>query len=140
MSQTLISPVVCRLGHEGASLMLESAGLMDKLGFSVESFGEDSIAVRRIPADIDIGDTEPVLSEICVELARGGASEQARLDGVFSSIACKAAIKAGKASGMRELEALAQRVFSGEVTHCPHGRPVAYELTKAALDKSFKRG
>jgi len=139
MSQALIAPVVCRHGREDVSLLLENSELLDKLGFAVESFGEDAVAVRRIPADIDIGDTEPSLSEICSELKHGGMAEPTRRDSVFRVIACKAAIKAGRSSGMRELEALTARVMSGEVAHCPHGRPVAYEITKALLDKGFKR-
>ena len=38
-----------------------------------------------------------------------------------------------------ELEALARRVVSGEVRYCPHGRPVSVKLTKAELDRQFKR-
>jgi len=139
MSQALIEPVVCRLGHEDASALLENAALLENLGFSVESFGEDSVAARRIPGDIDVGDAEAVLSGIGAELRRGGAPDQAQRDNIFRTVACKAAIKAGRSSGARELEALAARVVSGEISHCPHGRPVAFEMTKATLDKGFKR-
>ena len=139
MSQALISPIVCRHGYEDVSLLLDNTELLDELGFVVESFGDDAVAVRSIPADIDIVDAEPVLSDICTELRLGGPAEPASRDNIFRSIACKAAIKAGTSSGRRELMALSERVLSGEISHCPHGRPVAYEMTKAALDRSFKR-
>ena len=139
MSQALITPVICRQGHEGVSLLLENGELLEKLGFSVESFGDDSVAVRRIPDEIDIEDAEHVLSEIIAELSHGYAPESARHDNILKSIACKAAIKAGKSSDKRELEALVARVMSGEINECPHGRPVAFEITKATLDKGFKR-
>jgi len=139
MSQILITPVICRHGHEEASILLDNAELLDKLGFSVESFGEDSVAVRRIPAEIDIDDTEAVLSDICAGLGHGGKAKAANLDSIFKTIACKAAIKAGRSSGMRELEALAAKVMSGEASHCPHGRPVTFEVTRATLEKSIGR-
>ena len=139
MSQALITPVICRHGAEDASLLLENTELLDRLGFDVESFGEDAVAVRYIPAEIEISDAEPVLSEICDELRRGGAAQPARQDNIFRVIACKAAIKAGKSSAMRELETLAAKVMSGEVSHCPHGRPVIFEVSKATLDRGFKR-
>ena len=139
MSESLISPVICRPGHEDAAILLENAEFLDKLGFTVESFGEDSVAVRHIPAEIDIGDTEAVLSEICDVLRHGGFSEPSKMDDILRSIACKAAIKAGRASGFRELESLAAKVMSGEIMCCPHGRPVAFEITKSTLDKGFGR-
>jgi DNA mismatch repair protein MutL len=139
MSESLITPVICRLGHANVSLLLENSELLDKLGFSIECFGEDALAVRYIPADIDIGDTEAVLSDISSELNNSGTPDPAGHDGIFKTIACKAAIKAGRSSGVRELETLAAKVISGEVSYCPHGRPVVYKVTKLTLDKGFKR-
>jgi len=139
MSESLIVPVICHLGLEDTSTLLENAAFLEVLGFTVESFGSESVAVRHIPADIDIGDTESVLSDISVQLKHSGAAEPAERDNVFKAIACKAAIKAGRSSGRQELEALAARVMSGEVSQCPHGRPVAFEITKSTLDKGFGR-
>jgi len=139
MSQALITPVVCRLGVEDASLMLENNELLEKLGFDAESFGEDSIAVRRIPSEIEIEDAEPVLSDICAQLKTSGGADIAGLDKIYQMIACKASIKAGRHSERREMEILADKVFSGEASHCPHGRPVSFEITKKQLDKGFKR-
>ena len=51
----------------------------------------------------------------------------------------EAALKAGMQVDRRELIALAERVLSGEVTHCPHGRPVMQVFTRAELDKRFGR-
>ena len=139
MSESLITPVICRPGHEDANLLLENAEFLDKLGFTVESFGEDAVAVRHIPAEIDIGDTESVLSEICTHLRHGDFSDPSKMDDILKTIACKAAIKAGRSSGFRELESLTAKVMSGEILCCPHGRPVAFELTKSELDKEFGR-
>ena len=139
MPQALITPIVCRQGYEDAALLLENTDLLESLGFAVESFGDDAVAVRQIPADIEISDAEAVLSDMCTELKHGGTPEPAKRDGIYRAIACKAAIKAGRSSDRRELETLTARVLSGEVAQCPHGRPVAFELTKAALDRSFKR-
>ena len=139
MSQALIAPVVCRHGAEDISILLENAELLEKLGFAIESFGDDAVAVRRIPAEIDISDTEAVLSDMCDQLKLGGAPSPAQQDEIYRAIACKAAIKAGKSSDAHELETLTARVLSGEAAQCPHGRPVAFEITKTFLDRGFKR-
>lgn len=140
MSQTLMSPVICELGRDDTALLEENAGLFERLGFDIESFGESAAAVRQIPSDIDMGDIESTLAELCEGLRRGGKADgDERLDEILHTIACKAAIKAGRRSEPYELESLVTRVLSGEIRYCPHGRPVAFELTKTALDRSFKR-
>jgi DNA mismatch repair protein MutL len=139
MSQPLLTPLVSRHGREEMTLLLDNAELLDDLGFTVEAFGEDAIAIRRIPSEIGIDDAESVLSDICAEFQFGSAGTTEKLENIYRSIACKAAIKAGKASTTPELEVLAARVMSGEITHCPHGRPVVYAMPKATLDREFKR-
>ena len=56
-----------------------------------------------------------------------------------ATVACKAAIKGGWVTEQEELLALAEKVLAGEVTHCPHGRPVMTVFTRAELDKRFGR-
>jgi DNA mismatch repair protein MutL len=138
--QTLLQPVICSLGSEDTALLLEHAAVFEELGFTLEAFGEEAIAVRQVPADIDDRDIDGLLGQAAQLLRRGGKPDDGLLyDELLHMVACKAAIKAGKASSVPEMEAIALKVMSGEVTHCPHGRPVAVELTKSALDKSFKR-
>ena len=54
-------------------------------------------------------------------------------------MACKAAIKGGWRTSPQELERVARAVKSDQVRYCPHGRPVAIELTRGQLEKQFKR-
>ena len=72
-------------------------------------------------------------------LSGGGADPAAARDELLHTMACKAAIKGGWRSGAEELEEAARLVMSGQVKYCPHGRPVAIELTKKQLEKQFKR-
>ncbi|MDR0916687.1 MAG: DNA mismatch repair endonuclease MutL [Oscillospiraceae bacterium] len=138
MPQTLIAPVVISLGDDNDAL-LDNAELLQTLGFSVESYGANDLAVREIPASIDASDAESALSEIAEQLRLSSREPSRAHDEILASVACKAAIKSGKSSEPRELAALVERVASGEIQTCPHGRPVAYRITKAALDKAFLR-
>ena len=57
----------------------------------------------------------------------------------MATMACKAAIKGGWKNAPEELARVAKAVMAGEVKYCPHGRPVAIELTRSQLEKQFKR-
>ena len=65
--------------------------------------------------------------------------KNAARDELLKTVACKAAIKAGRSSEPEELLRLAEAVCSGEVRYCPHGRPVVWTLTRRDLDKQFRR-
>ena len=64
---------------------------------------------------------------------------RAARDALLHTMACKAAIKGGWKSDLSELRVLVDKVQSGEVQFCPHGRPVKAKLTKYELEKMFKR-
>ena len=70
-------------------------------------------------------------------------SKRAYLDekreALLHTMACKAAIKGGWTSDPAELKILVEKVQSGEVRYCPHGRPVVVKVTKYELEKLFKR-
>ena len=136
MSQTLLTPVTWSPGAAVADLLEENAALLDSVGFAVERFGDDGIIIRAVPAD-GRGSEVAMLEEIA-EALRSGRVEDRR-EVVCRTIACKAAIKAGSRSEPAELQALAEKVASGEIRYCPHGRPVCVKLTKTELDRQFKR-
>ena len=138
MRQALLTPAAVELGKEDGALLLEHLPLLEDLGFSCEDFGGGAVLVREIPADLDAEDVTATLEEIAGKL-RSGRSLAERREGLLHTMACKAAIKGGWTSGPEELRALIDKVQSGEVRYCPHGRPVAVRLTKYELEKMFKR-
>ena len=77
--------------------------------------------------------------ELAEELRLNRADPAAARDSLLQTMACKSAIKAGMWSDPSELQALADKVQSGEIRYCPHGRPVAVKLSKYEMEKMFKR-
>ena len=138
MPQTLITPITFSPGESDAELLLENSEALEELGFIVENFGDSSVILRAVPSETDIGDAAAMLEEICQALKPGRRAADV-MDELLSTVACKAAIKAGRNSEPKELEALARQVISGKVVYCPHGRPVSFRLTKKELDKEFRR-
>ena len=139
MTQTLLVPVICRLDEQERQALLEQKELLERFGFDVEELG-GALAVRQAPFDVDIGQVESTLAEIAHKLLSGARVDPAAArDEVLHTMACKAAIKGGWHTSEKELERVARAVMVGEVKYCPHGRPVAIELTKKELEKQFKR-
>ncbi|MBD5133918.1 MAG: DNA mismatch repair endonuclease MutL [Clostridiales bacterium] len=140
MVQELLTPVTFSPAPEELELLLDQSELLTRFGFEVEQFGSNSLAVRSAPDYLDAGDIEPALLELARRLRLTGAADPASArDELMHTMACKAAIKGGWRSGAEELEEVARMVMSGEVKYCPHGRPVAIEMTKKQLEKQFKR-
>ena len=138
MRQTLLAPIPAELGREDAAAILENLPLMEELGFACEDFGDGTVLLREVPADIDAADAAATLEEFAAKL-RSGRSLAERRDDLLHTMACKAAIKGGWESDPAELRALVDRVQSGEVKYCPHGRPVAAKITRYELEKLFRR-
>ncbi len=138
MRQTLLQPIAAELSREDGALLLENLPLLEQFGFGCEDFGDNAVLVREVPADIDAADTVATLEEFAENLRTGRSLEEKR-ENLLHTMACKAAIKGGWTSDERELRVLVDRVQSGEIRYCPHGRPVAVKLTKYELEKMFKR-
>ena len=139
MAQSLLSPVLCRLDPSARQALLDHQALLEEFGFEVDELGQD-IAVRQAPFDVAVEDIPATLEEIAQKLlTTGKADPAAARDELLHTMACKAAIKGGWRTSPQELERVAKAVMDGQVKYCPHGRPVAIELTRKELEKQFKR-
>ena len=140
MMQQLLTPVTFTPAAEERSVLLDQMELLTRYGFEVEEFGGGALVVRQAPFDVEVEQIAPTLTEIAARLlTTGRADPEAARDELLHTMACKAAIKGGWKNDPRELERVARAVMSGQVKYCPHGRPVAIELTKKELEKQFKR-
>ena len=139
MSQTLLVPAVCRLDPREEAALVEQLPLLEEFGFQAEDLN-GALIVRQAPDYLDVEDIPGTLSELAGKLLAGGRPDPAAArDELLHTMACKAAIKGGWKTSVSELERVAQAVMSGQVKYCPHGRPVAIELTRKELERQFKR-
>jgi len=141
-SQLLLSPHVVRPGVEATEILLENSELLLSYGFEIDSFGNDSVAVRAIPATLTgINGLEALLDEFAANLALGDRlSFSKRCDRALYTLACKAAIKLGPPSKNEELEVLVEKLISDKSLQlCPHGRPIVKKIPKREIEKFFDR-
>ena len=136
MEQQLLTPAAVTLSGEEYSAVLENLPLLERCGFRCEDFG-GAVLVRGVPAGVD--DPTAALEELAEDLRLNRADPDAARDSLLQTMACKSAIKAGMHTDPAELRRLVDRVQSGEIQYCPHGRPVAVRLSKYQVEKMFKR-
>ena len=140
-SQTLLSPIPCRMSPDETAILLSNRTLLQELGFEIDEFGDNTVLVRQVPMDIRAENTADTLEGLAADLLNGrreGANTVR--DEILHTVACKAAIKAGWHTDEKELAALVRIVMErDDLKHCPHGRPICVSLSKKQLEKQFKR-
>ena len=140
--QDLLIPQMIELPVAEALLLEQWADAMDGLGFTVEAFGQNTFAIRSVPALFPAGDWRGVLGRMVAELAEIGKSAQIshELEERLMTIACHNVIRANRKLTLDEIHALLGELDGIDfATQCPHGRPVFVEFSQADLEKLFKR-
>ncbi len=139
MAQTLLSPMAVTLEGDAYGAVLDNLELLRQFGFGCEDFGGGTVLVREVPADIRAEDAPATLEELGRKLTLGRADPAGARDELLHTMACKSAIKAGMDTSPAEMRSLVEKVQSGQIQYCPHGRPVKYRLTRYEIEKMFKR-
>lgn len=138
--QPLLEPVSIELGAPHRALVGEHADALERLGFDIAHFGGAGYVVRAVPAELAGGD---VAREILELLDRIGQDDVTSSDGahrVAASLACHAAVRAGKVmSEPEQRELLRQLEQAQSPGTCPHGRPTTVHLTADAIAREFRR-
>ncbi len=139
-SQLLISPVSVTLTKNEYETIVSNLPVLLDAGFETEDFGNGVVVVRTVPANLSGEDVGDMMSDIADSLSSKGKVELERLEEIYHRVACRSAIKAGNTSSALELSRLAERVLTNnDILYCPHGRPVAFEISRRNLEKHFGR-
>ncbi|MGN0443456.1 MAG: DNA mismatch repair endonuclease MutL [Acutalibacteraceae bacterium] len=140
-SQYLFTPVTVTLNKTEYSALLENIELLSKAGYAVEDFGIGTVIVRECPCEISLSDIPSQITEIASYLVEKNTDiETEKIDWIYHSAACRAAVKAGSSMHPYEQQKFVEMLLSDDsVRYCPHGRPVLIEMTKNELEKQFGR-
>ena len=142
-SQALLLPIAVSLSAPAAEIAAHEIEVFKAIGFDFERSG-NVINLTAIPACIGSSDAETLFAKMADELFDGKGkpeiTEAIRKEKALYQIACKAAIKGGRKYDESVIRWLVNKLLSlPDVIVCPHGRPVAFKLTKNELDKHFSR-
>ncbi len=143
-TQKLLFPIVIdlppHLKNTIPELLSENLEIFNKIGFSIKTFSGNSIVIDEIPIELEDWDGGDIFIEIIKQLEDEFTETEDFRDSISKSVACKAAIKAGKKMSKKEMLALINDLFACEVPYfCPHGRPLIIKMTLTEFEKKFKR-
>ena len=141
LSQTLQPPLVLHLTQKEEAVLAEYHSYFENLGFVWEDFGSHSIAMREMPLELYGKSEKRFFEDILDELVENGCKGTPEIiQEKIASMACKAAVKGNQSINRAEMKELLDQLFELENPyHCPHGRPTIISMSKADLEKKFKR-
>jgi DNA mismatch repair protein MutL len=140
--QRLLFPTVLHLTPEQFATWESYRGLIERLGFEIEPFGGDSIAIAAVPAFRHVFDAETALADLLDDLSDPGAgsADMNQHERVARLFACKAAIKAGQPLTQAEMGEVIDRLFATELPYDDvHGRPAVVQIALEDLNRQFGR-
>lgn len=142
-SQMLMLPVETMMTAAEVEILREYDGELKKIGFSL-CYARNTVSADAIPEGIQTNAVSDILQTMAGRLLDNTGSVKLTRDIIFEKAlyqaACKAAIKAGREYAPEHIQWLVKKLMElPDITFCPHGRPVAMELTKRTLDRQFDR-
>lgn len=140
-SQMLNPPVILTLSGKEEALVLEYRSYFKELGFEIEDFGGNSVAVRSMPVDLYGCDEKELFTDILDELSENEAKGTPEVIlHKLASMACKSAVKGNSKLDEKEVETLLEELLTLDNPYrCPHGRPTIISMSKYEIEKKFKR-
>lgn len=141
LSQGLLPPVIVSLSGQEEAVLKENQSAFAGLGFEIELFGGNEYALRGVPVDLYGCDEREMFLEVLNGLLAGTGFGSLRVvEEKIASMSCKAAVKGNSRLNPQEAETLIDELLTLENPYnCPHGRPVIVSMTKAEMDRKFKR-
>jgi DNA mismatch repair protein MutL len=142
-SQVLLVPETVELGFREAQAIQTLMPHLRELGVDVEPFGGNTVVIKAVPGFLAGRDMRPLLTEMAA--AGTGPEEapgdpQAALDFCRQRAACHGAVRAGQTLAAEQMQALLRQLEeSGNLSHCPHGRPTWIKWERTAIERSFRR-
>ena len=142
-SQLRMIPITVPVTEEEAAAASLFTEELEATGYGYE-FDKGVVNITQTPSGLDDDEAEELFVGMLSELAENGAApgiaKQTLFERALYQASCKGARKGGDKNDPAALEALVRELYAHpEITYCPHGRPVAFRMAKAAIERRFGR-
>jgi len=115
---------------------------LERLGFDIEIFGNNSVIIKGIPVSLTYGFSEKEFIDIISNLDEdiGKLEEDDIIKEIAATTACHASVRGHRRLNEMEIRRLLLDMDKADFsTACPHGRPVFFEITIDEIEKRLDR-
>jgi DNA mismatch repair protein MutL len=139
--QAVLETQPLELDAHQREVLREHRDLVERLGFRVESFGEEAVLVREVPAVTGRTVGGDALIAVLARLDEGDrAGAQDLFDHLLATLACHSAVRKGDPLTTEKMAFLLQGLDKCEApSHCPHGRRISMRVDVSVLNAQFER-
>ena len=139
-SQPMLIPFVLSLNGQEFAFLERNFSVLREIGFEIEEFGDTSVRVSAVPADLMGMDLNAFFGDVLSSMESLRAIRLSEiLKDKLATAACKAAVKGGERLTEDEVRALVEQMGGDVGMKCPHGRPAVVKMKKSEFEKLFKR-
>jgi DNA mismatch repair protein MutL len=141
-AQRLLAPLMVDLTPRDFDLVSRHLDTLERLGFSAEPFGGNTLKLDALPAFLKRDDPAAFLHEVIREI-RVASDRMSSLrlgEDLIATTVCRAAVKANDTLKEPELRRLLEDLLACDMPYCcPHGRPTLIQIGYAELERKFGR-
>ncbi len=141
--QGLLMDEMIELPSRRREILTDAIPLLEKLGFEIELFGEDTFVMRAFPAILQDEDPVACVKGFLEQKEEGKlATDLEKVpEEAAALIACKRkSVRAHDPMSLPSMWALLDQLAACENPYnCPHGRPAFFQYSFYDLERQFKR-
>lgn len=139
--QELLIPEIIEVNQQEKKIIENNLEIFKKMGFEIDVFGEKQFRITTHPVIIRTKASALFVKEALSLIAeKETVAKEDVLKKLISTLACRAALKAGDELTNQEIEGLLKDYFEIQTPYsCPHGRPAIVKVPFYEVEKMFKR-
>ena len=140
-TQKLMFPKTIELNNSDFELIREVLNEIKNIGFDIEVFGKNTLAINGLPIGVEEGNCEKIIEEF-IEQIKNNANEISanNKNALAMSLARSSSIKNGRKLSSKEMNTLVDQLFACENPyHSPNGKPIIIKINEEELDQRFDK-
>lgn len=141
----LLFPEIVKLNIQDIELIEDYLDILEDCGIKAKVINSIDLGITHTPIILknqSISDLIKLVLSLISESKDLDLSEikSYLIEKIHAQMSCKAAVKAGDVLAKESMKDIISKLYLSEnKLTCPHGRPTVWSLTKAEIEKKFKR-